>query len=92
MPIFARRIFRFGPIFIVPLMVMASYAFYPLRHYDSLPAYIIIFGLPVVAAWHLALVIMERPKLLYLGYALLNCVLYLYFGFFCIFWVTGDAI
>jgi hypothetical protein len=91
MPIFAHRIFRFGPILIVPLMVMASFAFYPLRHHDSLPAYLIIFGLPVVVGWHLGLVVMERPRILYLGYALLNCALYLYFGFICVLWVTGDV-
>jgi hypothetical protein len=73
-------------------MVAGSYVFYPWRHYDSLPAYMIVFGAPITAAWHLALIAMEHPKILYVGYALLNLALYFYFGFFCLFWVTGDAI
>jgi hypothetical protein len=73
-------------------MVLATFAYAPWRHYDSLPAYIITWGAPATAAWHLALIIMYRPKILYIAYALLNLALYLIFGFYCLFWVTGDSI
>lgn len=85
-------IFRLGPFFIVPAMVVASFAYSPLAHYDSFPAYLILLGLPVTAAWHLALIIVERPKLLYVVFALFNCGLYVLWGFYCLFWVTGDTI
>jgi hypothetical protein len=92
MPIWALRIFRFGPLFIIPVMVAASYVYAPWRHYDSLPGRMIVWGLPLTVAWHLSLIILDRPKILYVAYALLNLALYLVSGFYCLFWVTGDSI
>ena len=72
-------------------MVAASLAYSPLAHYNSFAAYLILLGLPVTAAWHLALIIVERPKLLYIVFALFNCGLYVVWGVYCVFWVTGDV-
>jgi hypothetical protein len=73
-------------------MVAASVAYSPWQHRDSWAAYAILLGIPVIALWHLALIVTERPRAKYILYALGNLAFYVLIGFYCLFWVTGDAI
>jgi hypothetical protein len=73
-------------------MVVASVAYSPWQHRDSWAAYVILLGLPVTALWHLALIVAERPRAKYVLYAFGNLAFYVLIGFYCLFWVTGDAI
>jgi hypothetical protein len=73
-------------------MVAASIAYSPWQHRDSWAAYAILFGLPVTTLWHLALIVAERPRAKYALYAFGNLAFYVLIGFYCLFWVTGDAI
>ncbi len=63
---FARGIFRLGPILLLLLMMAASEAYYPWRHYDSWMVYAILLGAAASAVWHLALIVIERSKTNYL--------------------------
>ncbi len=92
MPSFAREVFRFGPALVIPVMLVVSVAYSPWQHRDSWAAYVILLGMPVTALWHLALIVMERPRAKYILYALGNLSFYVLIGFYCLFWVTGDTI
>jgi hypothetical protein len=89
---FACTAYRFGPIPLTLVMVPASLAYYPWRHYDSWMAYAILLGALATFLWHLALIVTERQKIFYLVYTLLNMPLYVYVGFYCLFLVTGDSL
>ena len=89
---FARRIFLFGPASFIPVMVVGSALYSPWQHYDSWPTYVILLGLPVATLWHLALIVTERPRTKYVGYAVANLMFYILIGFYCLFWVAGDSL
>jgi hypothetical protein len=43
----------------------------------NLPATVIYLCFPlIVAVWHLALMILVRPRLLYVGYGVLHCLIF----------------
>jgi hypothetical protein len=91
MQIFA-PVYRFGPALFIPIMVVGSALYSPWQHYGSWPAYLILLGLPVAICWHLALIVTERPRTTYFGYAAANLIFYILIGIYCLFWVTGDSL
>jgi len=90
METFAHKVFRLGPVLIVPVMIAGSVAYSPWRHYDSWPAYVILLGLPVALIWHLVLITMERPRAGYVLYAAVNLLLYLFVGLRCLYVVAVE--
>ncbi len=72
-------------------MVGASAAYYPWRHYGSWMVIAIMLGAFLTFLWHLALVVIERRKIVYFLYALINLPLYVLLGFTCMTLVTGEG-
>jgi hypothetical protein len=89
---FARRVFRLGPATLTLVMAAASAAYYPWQHYGSWMTYAIILGAFVTALWHLFLILIEREKIKYFLYALVNIPLYVVIGLYCLMIVTGDSL
>jgi hypothetical protein len=88
---FAQRVFLFGPMTFIPLMVTGSAAVLYLVGQSWWTGTVIFCGLPVAILWHLALIIVERPRMAYVVYAIVNLVLY----YFClIYWLLtiGDVV
>jgi hypothetical protein len=46
----------------------------------------------VTALWHLFLILIEREKIKYFLYALVNIPLYVVIGLYCLMIVTGDSL
>ncbi len=87
-----RNVFRFGPCLFVPIMVAGSALYFPWRHHDSWPAYAILFGALIAFCWHVSLVVTQEQKINYVGYAIVNLLIYVVVGFYCLMMVTGDAL
>ena len=88
----AHKFFRAGPASLTFLMVTASAGYYPWRHYGSWMADAIVIGALIIVPWHLALILLERPRIGYLVYAFSNIAVYAYLGMVCLYAVTGDSL
>jgi hypothetical protein len=80
-----------APALFLPSMLLVSAIYSPWQHDDSWMTYPILLGLPLLAIWHLVLLIERRGyRTAFFMYAVLNLLGYCYFGLFCLELVTGD--
>lgn len=86
-----RRLSReIAPALFTPIMLVVSALYSPWQHHDSWMTWPILFGLPLLAIWHLVLLVERRGhRTAYLTYAVLNLLGYCYFGLFGLELVAG---
>jgi hypothetical protein len=79
-----------APALLLPSMLVVSALYSPWQHRDSWMTWPILLGLPLLAIWHLVLLVERRGhRTAYSIYAVLNILGYCYFGMFCLELVTG---
>jgi hypothetical protein len=84
--------YRLGPVSITLLMIWASVAYSPWATYhdESWIVDVLFSCLGIALLWHIALIVTERPKAVFVSYTLIHLPAMLAIGFFFGASLTGN--
>jgi hypothetical protein len=79
-----------APALFTLIILLVSEVYSPWQHDDSWMTEPILLGLPLLAFWHIVLVVRRRgERTAFSIYAVLNLAVYCYLGLYCLELVTG---
>jgi hypothetical protein len=85
-------VWRLGPILVTVVMVLYSLIATPWGKYNSPLVYVLLPIPLVVFIWHLALAVLLRPPVFYLGYAVGHLLVFSQIWLYCLIFVSHDSL
>ena len=86
-----RRLFIILPILLMLLLIIWTLAVYKFTQYGSWEIYPALLIFPLALLWHIFLIIIEKPKLFFVSYAVIHLLLLFGLWLGCLMLISKDS-